>query len=150
MVWCGGGVFPGLEARPFQGLPRVQEVECSGRPLEPGSSVSSMVLYDQRDQGGERILASVNTLTGECTTGGAFSACLLHGGPAGAGGLGRGGAGDSRLTRLRTLVLDLAPGDSRKYGCEVTSLRSGERSRISTWSLTVRAHRELLLLWVCG
>lgn len=111
-----------MEAHPFHNLPRIQEVECTGTTLDADATVSSMILYDSRDH----IIASVNTLTGECTTGGAFSSCVLHN-------------RDTRKTRLRTLVMDLEHGQSRTYGCEVTSFRSGERARISTWSLTVRA-----------
>ena len=115
----------GMESRPFHNLPRIQQVECSGTSLDADTTVSSMILYDSS----ETIIASVNTLTGECMTQASFSSCLLH-------------KADTRRTRLRTLAMDLEEGESRTYGCEVTSLRSGERAKIITWSLTVRAVRK--------
>ena len=118
----------GLRVRGFQGIPNVQQVECSGETLSPDTTVFSVLLYLQRKA---NVVASANLNSGECTTSASFSSCLLD-------------PGNSRRSTVRTLVKDLREGESRLYGCEVVTLMSGSliRSRIVHWSLVVRGTRE--------
>lgn len=98
----------------------MQEVECSGEQLDSDTTVSSITLLDSTGN----ISASVNVQTGECLSSTSFSQCTLD-------------RFDSRKTRLRMLAMDLKEGVTRDYFCEVTSLRSGQRAKILTWSLKV-------------
>ena len=114
----------GLTSRPFHGFHNIRVLECTGRGLDAGVDVMSMVLFAlARD----RVVASVYTLKGQCSTSEAsFASCRVDAG------------GDSRGTTLRALVTDLLEGQTRAYGCNVTSFRSGGRVEAVTWSLLVR------------
>ena len=108
----------------FEGIPSIQEISCSGETLESDVTVFAMVMLEDSKQ-----LAQVNVMARECTTSGAFSSCVLH-------------ESNSRKTTLKTLVMDLGVTETRTYFCEVTFLRSGERSKSSTWKLEVEGWRE--------
>ena len=115
--------LPGLTSRPFQGFHNIRVLECTGSSLDSSVDVMSMVLYTIPQ---DKVLASVYTLKGECSTSdGNFASCVID-------------AADSKKTRLRALLTDLLEGETRVYGCNVTSFRSGGRVKIITWSLVVR------------
>ena len=83
----------------------------------------SMVLYTIPQ---DKVLASVYTLKGECSTSdGNFASCVID-------------AADSKKTTIKALLTDLLEGEMRVYGCNVTSFRSGGRVKIITWSLVLR------------
>lgn len=92
-----------------------------------------MLLFTHRD---DRILATVNIVTNECTTSAILSACVIF-------------KQDTRKTKLKTLIMDLAPNHTRKYGCEISSVKSGDRARTDTWQYEVLGLRKFLpvCLW---
>lgn len=112
--------FSGLSVAPFQGLYNVQEVTCSGETLDSSMSLMSLTIYLVSD---DKLLASMNIATGHCLTSTMLSACVFH-------------ATDSRLSKLKLLVLQAESGKSRLYGCNATAFMSG-RSKILSWSLSV-------------
>lgn len=87
-----------------------------------------MLLFTHRD---DRILATVNIVTNECTTSAILSACVIF-------------KQDTRKTKLKTLIMDLAPNHTRKYGCEISSVKSGDRARTDTWQYEVLGLRKFL------
>ena len=101
----------GLRAYPFQGFHDITEVECTGRLLDADSDLLTLVLFTQHD---DRILASANLKSRECSTSSSFSSCLIE-------------LRDSHGTRLRSLVVDLPEGRARVVGCNATGLKSGGR-----------------------
>ena len=119
-----------MKVSAFEGIPSIQEISCSGEALESDVTVFAMVLLQDSRQ-----LAQVNIMAKECTTSGAFSSCVLH-------------ETNSRRTTLKTLVMDLGATETRMYVCEVTFLRSGEKTKSSTWTLEVQGWREYFIWFV--
>lgn len=113
-----------MEVHSFQGVHNVQEVVCSGEFLSSESEVMIMSLYTVSDQ---KEVAFVNIPKTECLTYGAFSSCLID-------------KRRSRKTKLKTLVLDLPEGGSRKYGCRLTVVRFGREVEIVSRSVLARRH----------
>ena len=138
-IWAGGGggrdvcegrcthlalgPFAGLSSKPFQGFHDLQEVECSAESLPPDSDVMSMVLF--HDDLDKTVLAAVNLKKEECSTAEKFVSCEIV-------------PSDCRRSKLKALVDDLAEGQSRVYGCNVSALISGVRMQTFSWSVTVR------------
>ncbi|KAL8563675.1 hypothetical protein ACOMHN_035409 [Nucella lapillus] len=115
-----------LVARPFHGFTNVKEVECNGDVLASDESLLYMILYSPAS--GDRI-ASVNVAAKECLTSGMFSSCVA--GPEGV-----------RFTRLRSLVVDLRPGESRRFGCNITSVTAEGTTKV--WSRVIVVHKSRL------
>lgn len=129
-----------MSVRPFQGILGIQEVQCSGDVLSPDTTVLMMALYTITKGGNEMrssvrnssiVFASVNLMTGECTTSGVFSSCYID-------------RKDSRRTRLSALIKDLPETEVRKYGCEVNNVRTGQLSNLISWVLEVKGVSEYL------
>ena len=110
-----------MYVKPFQGIPNIQELSCSGHALDADTTLSSMILFTADD---DKILATANIVSKECSTTGVFTSCVLH-------------ETDTRQTQLRTLVMDLARDQTRRYGCEISSVRSGERAKTRSWFFEV-------------
>nr|KAG5701998.1 hypothetical protein BaRGS_015733 [Batillaria attramentaria] len=115
-----------MEAKIFEGIPSIVEVQCSAEKLDYNADVLAMSLFRLRDK---KRLAFVSPKNKECTTTADFSSCEYA-------------EGNSRKTVLRTLVLDLAEGESRSYGCNVTSLNSDKQVVSTEWSLAVVRNSE--------
>ena len=125
-----------MSVRTFERIDGVLEVECSAQKLDFSADVLTMALFRQRHPPSSPspsspspgrnngLLAFVSPKTSECTTAEDFSSCLID-------------RGSSRNTRLKTLVLDLRVGESRTFGCNVTSLDSHKRLVPTSWSLVV-------------
>lgn len=111
----------GLRSGVFRDIPFIQEVECSGAGLDSDTNLLSASLYRLSDNA---ILASLNMGTKECTTSSSFSSCEIR-------------DTDSRKSRVRTLVMNLSSGESLRFGCEVSSIRAGERVKVNSWFLTL-------------
>lgn len=115
----------GLRARPFPPVPWIVEIECSGRTLDADVDVLSMSLYDKD---ANEVLATLNLKTGDCTTTRRFSSCTRS----------QRGSHDSRIS---ILFADIAGDATKSVGCDVTTLRSGERPSITSWFLSVTPPR---------
>lgn len=113
--------FPGLTSRPFQGFADIQEVECLGDSLPPESDVVLMLLYEKTHN---KILAAMNMRKHECSTLEEYTSCDMV-------------DSDSSKSRLRALITDLAEGQSRVYGCNISALISGIRMESFSWSITL-------------
>ena len=122
----------GLITRSFHGFQNVQEVECNGETLDADASLLYMVLYSPANG---QLIASVNVATGECLTSGRFSSCLLN-------------KANFRQTKLRTLLVDLQPGESRGFGCNITGVEAGGNTRVLSQVLVVRKSSEFSCFWV--
>ncbi|XP_025099971.1 uncharacterized protein LOC112567494 [Pomacea canaliculata] len=118
----------GFSSGIFHGMATILQVQCSGETLDADENLLSMALYTLAD---EVVVVSVDLSSQECTTRGAFSACIID-------------KQDSRRTAIRTLVQDLPQDGSREYGCDVTSVKPGGRTRIQTWSYTL--HNESMYM----
>ena len=115
-------VFPGLSARSFQGFHDLQELQCSGQNLPQGSDLLTIVLYEASSN---NILAAANVRKQECFTSNSYVACHLD-------------DADTRNSKLKALVDDLAEGQARVYGCNASAFASGMRMESFSWSITVR------------
>ena len=113
--------FAGLTSRSFQGIHELQEIQCSGENLPPDSDLMTMVLYEARSN---KVLAAANLKNQECSTSSSYIACHLD--------------TDSRKSKLKALVDDLAEGQSRVYGCNVSVFVSGFRAQLFSWSISVK------------
>ena len=116
----------GMSVSDFQGVPSIQEVECSGSGLTPNFDFLSMSLFTVRD---DQSIAFVNFASKECSTFVGFSACIIQ-------------EKDSHKTHLKSLVLDLNPGQGRRYGCNVTVANARGKTEILQWFLEVVERRE--------
>ncbi|XP_076457960.1 uncharacterized protein LOC143291754 isoform X5 [Babylonia areolata] len=113
----------GLTSRSFLGLPGLHQVECSGRALAPDSDLFFMAMYRVSDGA---VLGKMNLKKKECQTSRVYVSCS---------GLDEGG--DSRESVMRMVVADLAEGQSRVFGCNVTALVGGVEMRSLSWSIRV-------------
>lgn len=117
----------GLRVKAFKGLHHVQELECSGEDLDSDTNVLLMTLFSFPS---DKTIASANLGGDQCSTSAMFSSCVLD-------------RANSRRTRIRTLLLDFRDGDVLKFGCNVTTARSGGRAYFISWSLTVKITSKL-------
>ncbi|KAK7105433.1 hypothetical protein V1264_016812 [Littorina saxatilis] len=111
-----------LTSRSFQGFHNLHEMQCSGENLSQDSDLMTMVLYEVKSS---KVLAAANLRKQECSTSSSYIACHLD-------------ATDTRKSKLKALVDDLAEGQSRVYGCNVSAFMDGTRVKLFTWFITVR------------
>lgn len=115
---CLAGLTWGL----FRGLPHVQEVQCRGDALPPDSSLLLMTVYGMSTH---PALALLNMATRHCSTAHAFVSCHVH-------------DSEPRRSHVTVLVTDLQEGESRKYGCNVTSVSAGGQVQTTAWAVSVQ------------
>ena len=111
-----------MVSRVFKGIPSLQEVECSGRSLEPEMKLLSLQIHRLSDS---KALASLNIYLNACVTLGDFSSCLID-------------SVDTHNSRLMVLVDDLSEGERRGYGCTVVTVKSFGTPRTSNWTLYIK------------
>ncbi|KAL8600369.1 hypothetical protein ACOMHN_052786 [Nucella lapillus] len=99
-----------MKVRDFQGVPSIQEIQCSGTAISPDLDLLSISLFRARD---DQTIAFVNFASEECSTFVGFSACVFE-------------EKDSHRTHVKALVQDLEPGQIRRYGCNVTAALKGK------------------------
>ena len=114
--------FSGLSSRSFKGFHDIQQIQCSAEALPPDSDLFFMVLYQVTDK--SKTLGKLNVNRKECSTSEDYVSCEIF-------------ESESRRSRLKALIADLAEGQSRVYGCNVTALISGSTTGIMSWSITV-------------
>lgn len=122
-------LIPGMTVRDFRGFHNIQEVECWGGHLEAEMNILSLKLYELTNH---TLLGYLNHQTRECFTFMEFSSCLMD--PA-----------DTRRSRLRVLVSDLDEGDTRHFGCDVTSWKAFGSTNTVSLSVSVTVNGELLV-----
>lgn len=121
-----GFCFSGMTSNDFKGFPSIQEVGCSGESLEAEVKILSLTMFKTSDNS---VLVYANPLTNDCFTGVDFSSCLID-------------TIDKRNSRVRVLVYDLQEGETRQYGCNVSSFKHKEQAGTITWSILVRGKSE--------
>lgn len=121
--------FIGLSSRSFQGFTDIQEIQCLGDSLPPESDVILMLLYQAVDN---KIIATMNMKKRECSTLEEYTSCDMV-------------DSDPSKSRLRALITDIAEGQSRVYGCNISVLISGIRMESFSWTITLRH----ISKWVC-
>ena len=47
-----------------------------------------------------------------------------------------------RRSSVKTLIMNLKEGETSRYGCEVSSMKSGERITVAAWSVVITGKRE--------
>ena len=104
----------------------MQEVTCSGHTLSPDADLLTLVLYEEEPE--DQVLASLNLNTGECATTKYFSSCLKD-------------TRNSHSSNVKTLISGLSENEVRSLACDVATLKSGDRTQITKWSLKVTALR---------
>ncbi|XP_025101728.1 uncharacterized protein LOC112568586 isoform X16 [Pomacea canaliculata] len=112
----------GMVVRTFKGISSLQEVECSGRYLQPEVKVFSLKLFRVSDQS---VVAHVNPITNKCTSFGEFSSCFVD-------------AADTHRSLVRTLVADLEYNESREYGCTVKAFGALGDTQTFDWVVAAR------------
>ena len=110
-----------MSSKSFQGFGELRELQCSGETLPQDSDLMAMVLFEATSN---NILAVANLRKMECSTSNTYVACHLD-------------DTDIRKSRLKVLIDDLAEGQSRVYGCNVSAFASGIRMESFSWSVTV-------------
>lgn len=103
------------------GFQDIQEVQCTGDTLSTNVDILSMVLYRESD---DRVIAYANIGKGECSTSQTLVACEIY-------------ASDSRKSKLKALIVDLTEGQSRTFGCNVSTIASGGRLKTLSWVIAV-------------
>lgn len=117
----------GMSVKDFRGFPSIQEVTCWGGFMEAEVKVLSLKLFRVSDSA---VMAYVNHLGNECQSFVDYTSCIVD--PV-----------DTRKTKLRVLVADLAEEEKREYGCIVTRLKSLDTEKL-TWTVTVEGKSELI------
>lgn len=110
-----------MSVRDFRGFESIQEVECSGGHLEAEVNILFLKLFEVSNQ---TVFAYLNVQSRSCLTFAEFSSCFVD--PV-----------NSRGSRLRILVSDLEVGESRRYGCTLSTWRSLKDTETFTWSVSV-------------
>lgn len=111
-----------MTSRPFQGYSGVQEMRCSGEMLTSDVDVLSLALYRVPDN---KVIASSNHRNRKCRTSENFVSCEIN-------------DVDSRQSRLTILVTDLAPGHSRAYVCNATTVEASGETKVISWRIHAR------------
>lgn len=112
----------GLSSGLFLTFDNIHRVVCSGASLEADVDVMAMVLYRVAD---DRVLAYVNQAKQECTTSELFVSCDVD-------------TTDSKRSRLSVLISDLAEGETRTLGCNISTIAAGGRFRTLSWRIVLR------------
>lgn len=120
-----------MVVRTFKGISSLQEVECSGRYLQPEVKVFSLKLFRVSDQS---VVAHVNPITNKCTSFGEFSSCFVD-------------AADTHRSLVRTLVADLEYNESREYGCTVKAFGALGDTQTFDWVVAARTPSMYLICW---
>ena len=107
--------------RDFKGFRSLQEVECTGRDLNPEMDLLSLSVFRMSDSAA---LGTLHVIKNSCFTHSDFSSCSID-------------LKDSRQSRLRILVADLSEGESRQYGCEASVINAKGRTNTSVWTVVV-------------
>ncbi|KAK7490259.1 hypothetical protein BaRGS_00018420 [Batillaria attramentaria] len=108
-------------------MPAILEVECSGSTLSGDADPLSMALFE-KTRGQDRVLATLNLKNKECSTTDVFTSCVID-------------EKNSRKSSVKVLLLGLSQKETRVYGCDVTTLKSGDRPAITSWLLNVTGSR---------
>ncbi|KAL8563661.1 hypothetical protein ACOMHN_035395 [Nucella lapillus] len=111
-----------LLVRDFSGSPDILEVVCSGTALASDVSLLTMTLYSVPSN---HVQATASVFDDQCTTTGVFASCLVD-------------RQNSRKSQLKMLVMNLEVGTRLGFGCEITSVKSGQRSSTSSWTIEVQ------------
>ena len=85
-----------------------------------------MVLYEKQS---DRVLSLADLSKKQCSTASDYVSCQID-------------ATDSKKSLLKVLVVDIAEGQSRAYGCNASILTSGGRFQVVSWSVVVRHQSE--------
>ncbi|KAK7490329.1 hypothetical protein BaRGS_00018490, partial [Batillaria attramentaria] len=125
LISASQAVDNGLTSKLFRGFHNVQEIECSGAPLPTGSSLYALVLFEKSS---DKVLSLADFSKKQCTTSENFVSCNMD-------------ETDFKKSTLRALVVNLAEGESRVYGCNASILTPGGRFSVISWSLTVHQRR---------
>ena len=115
-------LLSGLSSTRFHGIDSIQRVQCSGDTLPADSKILFAVLYQVSDG---KILGKMSMTEKQCYTSEEFVSCDIS-------------EGETKESKMRILVADLGEGQSREFGCNVTALMAGFRTRFFSWSLVVR------------
>lgn len=99
----------------------IHEVECSGQSLHTELDLLTMVFYEVTS---DETLGFVNHGKRECTAAHVFVSCDVD-------------DRDARRTRLKALISDLAEGESRAYGCNITAVGTRGRSKLLSWTISI-------------
>lgn len=110
-----------MTSRDFKGIPSLQEVECKGESLKPDVKLLSLKMYRVSDNA---VLASLNVFENSCLTEDDFSSCFVD-------------TRDTHQSKLRVLVDDLEAGESREYGCQVSTMTTSGDTYVHSWSTLV-------------
>ena len=138
----------------FEGVPSILTLSCSGRVLPPDTKLMALVLFtvnrhdvhhshrneDNDNDNDNNIVASMDLIDEECYTSDSFSSCDIK-------------KRDSKRSSVNTLVLGLREEETRRFGCEVSSRRTGGRTQVYSWYLDVRRNREYTkpsAIFLCG
>ena len=124
--------FSGMTSRDFKGIPSLQEVECKGEGLKPGVKLLSLKMYRVSDNA---VLASLNVFENSCLTEHDFSSCYVD-------------TSDTHQSKLKVLVDDLEAGESREFGCQVSTMSTSGDTYVYSWSTIVIRKRMFLLCCV--
>ena len=99
-------------------------MECTGSKLTSDLDVLTLTLFTIPNN---TILAYVNLKNNDCSTSSSYSACVID-------------HGESKKSRLLTLVMDMEEGETLSFGCNVSTFRSGIIGSVSwTISLTLNS-----------
>ena len=122
--------FSGLISKQFHGFPDIHEVMCTGETLSSDSDLLTMILYTVPQ---DAVVAFVNLGKQDCYTSESFVSCEID-------------QSDPRRSRLKTLVADLAEGQTREFGCNLTAVAARGRMLIYSWKLSVHQPSESAVL----
>lgn len=94
---------------------------CTGQLLDPNVQLLSLKLFKLP---GNVLLASANIMKHSCVTFGDYVSCYVD-------------SENTHRSSVKTLVVDLEEGESRSYGCNVTTMNSLGYTKALTWTTFV-------------
>ncbi|KAL8615872.1 hypothetical protein ACOMHN_058939 [Nucella lapillus] len=119
-----------MTVRDFKGIDSIKEIICQGKGLQTEVKLLSLKLYKISEND---VQASLNIYANTCMTYADYSSCRVN-------------SEDTHSSVVKVLVWDLKPGQSRRYGCKATVVRSEGDANEVMWSLVVTRRGQ----WVVG
>lgn len=123
-------LFSGMTWRDYQNIPSIQEVECWGGSVVGEAELLSLTIYKVPDN---FLLAYANPLKKHCVIYDGFSSCHID-------------FADTRKSRLKILITDLKEDETRKYGCNITTFKTGGITNTQTSIIFVKRTSKYHLL----
>ena len=111
-----------MSTRDFNGIPSLQEVECSGQNLS--QNVERLISISLFSVLTDKMFVYLDAYDKSCKTFENYSSCDVH-------------DSDTKLSSVKTLITDLIAGENMEIGCNVSTFEGMRHYKKYSWSVLV-------------